>query len=53
MGKAPLADVKSLLIDAVSGSDALRDQLRRLVRVHVDKEVQLEELEYQPSGQDG
>ena len=51
MGEIPLADFKSLLTDAVSGSDALRDQLRRLVRGHVDEKVRLEELEYQPSGQ--
>jgi hypothetical protein len=48
MGKVPLADFESLLIDPVSGSNDIRDRLRSLVRPLADKKVRLEELEYQP-----
>jgi hypothetical protein len=32
----------------VSGGGALRDHLRALVRSHLDDEVRLQELEFQP-----
>jgi len=43
-----LLEARQMLILVVSGTVQLRDELRALVRPHLDHGVRLQELEFQP-----